>query len=430
MATKADLAAAAETAIEQSRALAVPQADGVQALALMTNDAFEDRLHMLKLGRERIARVQREYMNEDEDYGLIPNTPKPTLFKSGAEKLAQLYGLAARIESQFSAGDNTTTPPLTYDSQCFLHVGNFDGPIVAVGHGTANSWEKRYRREGDKVCPNCGKTAIIKSKAEYGGGWFCWPKKGGCNSKFEKDDPAILDQGVSAGDAMAAFDLGVTLLKMSEKRGFVDAVLRATATSGLFTQDVVEDPPEAVRAAPEQTETTVRVVQNAPVATNPEAQAAIQQSLDKAADGLTDEEFAQVVAATGGEEIVVGPSQAGEVERGGRTSGANEAQIAEVRRLASELKWGAKVLLGYVYAMFEAQEPPVPADGRIARGELSTYLDAMSAEDMGRLIQAMRQDVGLAEQREEREAADASLIEKDDPGGQLQDGRDYDSSEQ
>jgi hypothetical protein len=37
-------------------------------------------------------------------------------------------------------------------------------------------------------CPKCGVVgAITKSKPEYGGGWFCWPKKGGCNARFDED---------------------------------------------------------------------------------------------------------------------------------------------------------------------------------------------------------------------------------------------------
>jgi hypothetical protein len=34
------------------------------------------------------------------------------------------------------------------------------------------------------VCPVCGKDAVIKGKAEYGGGWLCFGKKGGCGAKW------------------------------------------------------------------------------------------------------------------------------------------------------------------------------------------------------------------------------------------------------
>lgn len=36
-------------------------------------------------------------------------------------------------------------------------------------------------------CPTCGANAIIKGKEEYGGGWLCFKKKGGCGDKFTDD---------------------------------------------------------------------------------------------------------------------------------------------------------------------------------------------------------------------------------------------------
>jgi hypothetical protein len=35
---------------------------------------------------------------------------------------------------------------------------------------------------------------IIKGKEEYGGGWICYNKKGGCGQKFADDDDAIIGQ--------------------------------------------------------------------------------------------------------------------------------------------------------------------------------------------------------------------------------------------
>jgi len=43
-------------------------------------------------------------------------------------------------------------------------------------------------KEPMKVCPECGKQTVIKGKAEYGGGWLCWKKKGGCGAKFDEYD--------------------------------------------------------------------------------------------------------------------------------------------------------------------------------------------------------------------------------------------------
>lgn len=39
------------------------------------------------------------------------------------------------------------------------------------------------------VCPECGNAgAIIKGRPEYGGGWLCFKKKGGCGAQFRDDD--------------------------------------------------------------------------------------------------------------------------------------------------------------------------------------------------------------------------------------------------
>jgi hypothetical protein len=44
------------------------------------------------------------------------------------------------------------------------------------------------RRVEGQACPKCGMVgAIIKGKPEYGGGWLCFGKKGGCGAKFDTD---------------------------------------------------------------------------------------------------------------------------------------------------------------------------------------------------------------------------------------------------
>lgn len=217
-------------------------AAGTAALAALSEADFDKRLAALRSGRERVARIQRDLMVESVDYGLIPGTPKPTLLKPGAEKLCDFYQLAARIEVEFVAGDGVTTPPLTYNAACFLHLGSTDGPIVATGHGTANSWERRYRyRRAERTCPACGKAgALNKSKRDPE--FYCWAKKGGCGATFPLTDERITGQELGDVENPDPWDLAVTLLKMAEKRAHVDATLRATATSGLFTQDVEDLP--------------------------------------------------------------------------------------------------------------------------------------------------------------------------------------------
>lgn len=247
------------TAVEIERAV-VPSgmsATGALALAGLTDDEFDRRLAALEKGRDRVARIQRALMVPDVDFGIIPGTgTKPTLLKPGAEKLCQAYGLAADFTLDRIVGDGEREPHLSYVVRCELHLGATDGPVVAIGHGSANSWERKHRyRQGQRLCPSCGLPAIIKGKAEYGGGWVCFKKRGGCGSKWPEGAPEVEGQSVGDIENPDPFDLDVVLCKMAEKRAYIDATLRATAASGLFTQDIEDLTREMPHDAPERPET-------------------------------------------------------------------------------------------------------------------------------------------------------------------------------
>lgn len=52
-------------------------------------------------------------------------------------------------------------------------------------------------------CPKCGAAAIIKGQEQYGGGWICWKKQGGCGAKFSQHpDTMKPTQPGEAGDEM------------------------------------------------------------------------------------------------------------------------------------------------------------------------------------------------------------------------------------
>ena len=353
------------------------QSDGVMGIALLSDDDFEQHLELLQKVSSRIQSAMRSYMELDTDYGTIPGTPKPTLLKPGAEKLLQLFGLAAETETRLTMGDNQSAPSVTYDAITYIHRGSFAGPVVATGHGTANSWEKRYRRD-TKVCPNCDQPKIIKSK--YDPGWYCL----NCKSKFAQSDPAITEQATSAtGDPSTAFDLANTLVKMASKRSLVDATLRATASSGLFAQDLVEEAPEPV--------VEKKTYRDAPPARLPQ-----RDEIAHAAEALGDASVRgrevtidDVLTITGGEEINVTPSEVEGVERGGRTANGSEAQVEELRRLARDLRWGAKRMLNHANEIL-GSDMSIPEDANEAKQELETWLDGLSASAMGTLIQEMR----------------------------------------
>lgn len=180
-------------------------------------------------------------MKPGVDYGTIPGSSKNTLLKAGAEKATSFFGLAARFKDaevieDWTGKDHDGEPFFYYRRTCELWRGNY---LVASVDGSCNSFEKKYRyRSSERVCPECGKPAIIKGKREFGGGWLCFKKKDGCGAKFDDNDPAITEQEVGQVRNPDVADLTNTILKMADKRALVAATLIATGLSEYFTQDI------------------------------------------------------------------------------------------------------------------------------------------------------------------------------------------------
>lgn len=219
---------------------------GVGAIARLSDDEFEANLKAVQLGVARAARLQTALLVEGTDYGALPGIKRPFLHKPGAEKFEKAYGLATRFRVERLVGDGETAPAFQFLAHAYVHLGDFDGPVVAEGIGEANSWETKYRyRSAERVCPKCG-VAAIKSGTKRGSTereFYCWSKNGGCGARFEADDAALTGQDTGKVDNPDPWDLANTLVKMATKRAHVDGILRATGTSGLFTQD--DDSPSA-----------------------------------------------------------------------------------------------------------------------------------------------------------------------------------------
>jgi hypothetical protein len=143
---------------------------------------------------DEVDLLVKDHMRQGIDYGTIPGTPKPSLYKAGAERLARFFGLGSTVELVEKTED--------WDKGFFAYtykvgVGPIDGggvvrPVAwSIGH--CNSRESKYV----KPCAN-GKAA----------------------------------------------DLVNTIMKMSQKRAFVGAVLLITNTSDRFSQDTEDMPRE------------------------------------------------------------------------------------------------------------------------------------------------------------------------------------------
>ena len=178
-----------------------------------------------------------QFMIKGQDYGsAFPGSDKPTLLKPGAEKLVRLLGLSDHYV--IDAIKDYEKPLFAFQINCSLiHIES--GKVVASGLGECNSMEAKYRwRQGARVCPQCRKEAIIKSRPEYGGGWLCWEKKGGCNFTWAAGDPVIEDQEVGRVENEDIYSSVNTILKIAKKRSLVDAALSVGRLSGIFDQDL------------------------------------------------------------------------------------------------------------------------------------------------------------------------------------------------
>ena len=124
------------------------------------------------------------------DYGLIPRTKRPTLYKAGAEKLIQLFNLRPeftlidKVQDWTGEAHGMKEPLFFYSYRCVLHFPKVGGTPVGEGSGSCNSLEGKYR----------------------GSNW--------------------------------RFDLVNTIDKMAQKRALVAAVLITCGASEYFTQDV------------------------------------------------------------------------------------------------------------------------------------------------------------------------------------------------
>jgi hypothetical protein len=228
-----------------------------RALAMPTASAMAEVL----AEQNKIRQVLKAYIEENMisgiDYGIIPGIEKPTLLQPGAEKMAEIFRctpdyMVTRREEDWDK------PFFFYEFRCQL-INRDTGAVIAEGMGSCNSHEAKYRwRNAGRKCPKCGKEQIIKGKAEFGGGWLCWKKNGGCGEKFSDGDKAIEGQEVGKILNENVADQVNTILKIAKKRALVDASIVPCRRYGFqFNQDLedmADGSYEAPKPAPKETE--------------------------------------------------------------------------------------------------------------------------------------------------------------------------------
>lgn len=197
-------------------------------------NAIRARIHLVK---QFIA----EAMILGVDYGTVPGTDRIGLFKPGAEKLAEFYGVIQR--PRVTAQTERWEDPMFFHREYEMDlVSRRTGQVLGTGIGSCNSREARYRwRNAERTCPQCRAAAIIKGKPEYGGGFVCFARKGGCGAKYKADDAAILDQPIGRVENDDVATLHNTIIKMAKKRALVDGIVSITRSAGLLIEVAEED---------------------------------------------------------------------------------------------------------------------------------------------------------------------------------------------
>lgn len=88
--------------------------------------------------------VSFQQLKRDVDFGVIPKTKKPSLFKSGAEKIAMGYGLLQQYEIESKIEQTGKDAMFYYLIKCNLvKVVNGVSYVLTSGYGSANTMEKR-----------------------------------------------------------------------------------------------------------------------------------------------------------------------------------------------------------------------------------------------------------------------------------------------
>ena len=198
-----------------------------------------------------VQQVMNDIMREGTHYGgSFPGDTKKNLLKPGADALGVAFRFCTDFEVEERSFENYHRE---YRVTC--HIKTATGILVSQGLGTCSTLESKYRwRGGARLCPECGKAAIIKGKPEYApkgedgtrrrdyekGGWLCFKKKDGCGATFADEAPEIVGQTTERVENTDPADQWNTCLKIGKKRAYVDAMITATGASNLFTQDAEE----------------------------------------------------------------------------------------------------------------------------------------------------------------------------------------------
>jgi hypothetical protein len=171
---------------------------------------------------KRIREVMEAVMKPNVHYGIIPGTPKPTMFQPGADVLNVTFRIAPKVAQidDLSNDDEVRYRILVQG------VHQTTGEILADGVGECSSNEEKYRWRKSVCDEEWAETDATRRREK-------WAKN---NQKPYKVRQV----------RMSPADVANTVLKIAVKRAKVAMTINATAASDVFAQDL-EDLTEELR---------------------------------------------------------------------------------------------------------------------------------------------------------------------------------------
>lgn len=201
----------------------------------------ESAMQRLELLKRFFSKAMEE--GQGKDYGpAFPGSTAKALYTNGADKFCQFIAVYPRPREihrveQWGMKDGEK-PFFSFEYQVDI-VSRRTGQILAVGVGSANSLETKFRyRSAKQACPQCGQSTIMRSKypdRETGDvGWYCNRNADGCGASFTSDDEAITSQEVGKIENVNIQELHHNINRLAVKRGKVHGVAQLVSAIGIL----------------------------------------------------------------------------------------------------------------------------------------------------------------------------------------------------
>lgn len=202
---------------------------------------IQERIDTMLAGRSYIVEKIKPILIPEVDIYTLPGMKKPSLGKPGSEKLAKIFGLSSKFSidketmeaiGELPAGKRFVAFVCDLFDKSGAHMGQGRGATFVEFYRTNYRSAKKGEYEEASKQPGFNPSDWKQARGNYGP---YWRVKDG-----EVFDELALNKAI----------------KMAQKSAYVDAVIRATGMSDLFTQDLEDmkglDVEEEAPSAPQE----------------------------------------------------------------------------------------------------------------------------------------------------------------------------------